>query len=112
MKYFDKNGDHIKTGPMNYKQLTQDEILTCITDLTKKRFNREERLSLEIKVMVNQLTVNERAIIDGLPFNGIDIQHYRDGRVQNTAIFGQYRIKCSVNVVKYADNIIETNRNV
>jgi antitoxin component YwqK of YwqJK toxin-antitoxin module len=112
MKFYDAAGQHVKTGPEKYFILSQTDFLSCIKDKEKLRLNREERLCLEIKYLKEHLSDGELDIIKDLPFNGIDIQYYRDGKVVTTAIFGKYRIKCLNSLLKYTDNIIETNRNI
>jgi hypothetical protein len=112
MKFYDAAGQHVKTGPEKYSILSQTDFLSCIKDKEKLRLNREERLCLEIKCLKEHLSDNELDIIKNLPFNGIEIQYYRDGRTITTAIFGNYRIKCFNTLLKYTDNITETNRNV
>jgi len=112
MKFYNAAGQHIKSGPQKYSTLTAVQFTDCVNDSEKLRLNNEERLCLEVKYFKKHLTVSELEIIKGLSFNGIDIQTYRDGRVITTAIFGSYRLKCPNSLIKYTDNIIETNRNV
>lgn len=99
---------HVKTYPNRFNVLSEEDIVSCLRKYGKsnKRLTREERVNLEIKLIKHRLSLtlegrNVLAIIEDLPYSGLEIRKKRDGSITNCIIFGEIRVKCDAFIFKY-----------
>jgi hypothetical protein len=93
----------IKNIPERYLSLPLSVMDTCIKE-GSTRLTKDERLLLEIEYNKRLLDKPIQELVDGLPFSGVELLIYRDKREAMTAVFGNFRVKCSKLLYDLSDN--------
>lgn len=91
MKVFNSNGEHVKTVPQKYEGLNLKERFE---NATKKRLSDEERLELEVELLLLSLTKYEREYVADSKMTGAGIVKSKHGDDYYVAIFDGKRVKC------------------